>query len=104
VKLYCDACDATHDFTPGDVERIVYALEGMERDARLTHAQDRSGAGQCEPHGILSGDYAGHLEAEPTCLEEALGLASDSEGYAEHVNGGVEARRLIRREVVVSRS
>lgn len=95
MKLYCESCNALHKFKPGEVERIVYALEGMERDARLTHAQDRSGAAQCEPHGIESDRYPGHLEATATCLEEVLGMAGDSECYAEHVEASVHRRRLL---------
>ena len=80
MLLFCWSHNRAHRFTPGEGERIVYALMALLHDAELAHAQRQ------EPPAIDSRD-------DPICPEAALRLAYDSEGYAEHVEQGVECRR-----------
>jgi hypothetical protein len=80
VRLYCPCCNEVERFTPGEVERLVYALAAAESDARCASNGDRIDAG-CDPF------------SEVNCLEIMVGQSSDIEGYAETVNAWVECRR-----------
>lgn len=79
MRLFCDACNEVELFTPGEVERIVYALVGMEADERCA-VTPRLAAGR---DAMLN----------TVCLRTVLGYSRDSEMYAEHTNAAVEARR-----------
>lgn len=73
LNLYCWPCRTVHQFDLDDVEKIVYTLGASEWD------------GWNDAH-MPSGDE------HPQCLREILRLADNPEGYAEHVEQGVECR------------
>lgn len=82
MNLYCTACNRTHRYTAGEVERIVYALQAAEADERTADVQDRHDAGK-DPM------------VEAHCFNYVLALAGPgSEMYWEHVENMVENRRL----------
>ena len=76
MNLYCWPHNTVHDFTPDNVEQIVYALIAELEDA------EKSAPTQ-DPN------------AHPTmiCPQQALFLAREPEAYLEHVEQGVECRR-----------
>lgn len=80
--FYCDAHNTTHSLTPGQTERVVYALSGEVATAL------------CEPDGdrIYAGENA--WEKFP-CLLDYLGLSDSPEGYLELVESWVAARRAV---------
>ncbi len=87
MKLYCAGCNAVHTFTAGEVERIVYALQCAEVDART----ERNGA---ERHEAGEDSFGNEL-----CLDFALRYAGDTEVYYEGVENLVENRRLAARQI-----
>lgn len=70
ADLWCGPCDQCHQFTGGELERVVYALV-LEAEARVVDARELD-------------DEDGSL-----CLEELL---TDSEGTVR-VDAAVESRR-----------
>lgn len=86
MKLYCTDCNATHDFSAGEIERIVYALQGDLADALM------------KADGL---PWEGLPEESLECLESVLGGSYDSEVYQEWTQAHVERRRAdeARREV-----
>lgn len=78
MRLYCWNHNLVHQFTPGEVEQIVYAFTGLLFDARREE---------------VDGDYAEYHPKLMMCPKEALMLANDSECYLEHVEQGVACRR-----------
>lgn len=79
--FYCDGHNTTHSLTPGQTERVVYALSGEVATA------------QCEPDGdrINAGDNA--WQNFP-CVLDYLSLSNSPEGYLEVVDVWVDARRI----------
>lgn len=90
VNLACDIHMANHRFTTEEVERIVYALQGMLFDAQRD-----------EP---LSAEEMRMPEGERLCCpQEVLTLAGSTEGFRELVNvqreGRLQGERLrVRRD------
>lgn len=80
VRLYCWPCRTVHEFKADDVEWIVYALGALEVHAYQVASEDPE----------LGGDLG---RAGPTCLEEVLRVAGDSDMAAEHVEQGVQCRQ-----------
>lgn len=78
MNLYCWSHNTVHPFTPGDVEGIVYALT-----AQLGEAEKSEPIQDPREYPRL------------ICPKDALYLAGDSEAYLEHVEQGIESRRLI---------
>lgn len=76
MDLYCWPHITVHQFTPGEVEHVVYALTAMVFDA-----------GQREQSGE---EYA---PRRLVCPQTVLSLARDSECYLEQVEQGVTCRR-----------
>ena len=88
MKLYCNECGALHTFTAGEVERIVYALQAAEADARCAdNGPDRNDSG-IDP--MVSIDCLSNV------LEQWASHAYEL--YGEHVDAWVEARRTAVRE------
>lgn len=81
MKLFCNVCQELHQFTPGEVERIVYTLQGSRHDAVMT------------PLDSKIREY--HKEY---CLKSDLSMSYDGEGYSEHVYSLVESRRATQKE------
>lgn len=67
MTLYCEKCGLCHQFTGGEVERMVYALQGME-----CHA------GQQPEEQIQDPDD------DFRCLEEVLYLVACGPGVRGH--------------------
>lgn len=79
-ELVCSRCAELHPFTVGELERIVYALQGMEVDTRTAEAE--------KPHP---------WRAEEWCLREVLDLSRSVEGYGEYVEATHELRLNLQR-------
>lgn len=76
MNLYCWAHNTVHEFTPDDVEQIVYALTAWAYDSE---------AGTDE-----------HVDSKRmACPKTMLHMASESEAYLEHVEQGVECRKAL---------
>lgn len=84
MKLYCDRHDAVHQFSPSQVELIVYSLTCATAAAR------------CEPDGdrIFAGEDA---MANMPCSLDYLDMATSIEGFGEMTEAWVEARRTAAR-------
>jgi hypothetical protein len=83
VNLYCWPCRTVHEFKLKDVERIVYAL------------------GQAEVEALHLGGVIGQqteckelAAAGPSCPRDVLSAAGDGDLYSEHVEQGVECRKV----------
>lgn len=78
AELHCGPCDQNHTFTPGEIERLVYALA-----AEIRAVADSPRPGDPEP--VL-------------CLEELVTLSLELDGQREPVDAAVEARRAFDRQ------
>ena len=72
--LFCMRCVENHTFSPGEVEKIVYALQGLEADSNIEH-------------------HVVDAQNPLVCLTSALGMAEDLECYAEHVEACIKGRK-----------
>jgi hypothetical protein len=73
MQLFCEKCGENHEFTPIEVEHLVYGLNANladECNSATSHANKT---------------LYGWDDFEPECLNTQLGLAQDCEGYGEHV-------------------
>lgn len=73
--LYCHACNEAHQLTNGEVERIVYTLQGELGDYAI------GGLPQLEDH-----------EDAQRCLRSWLAASHDIEEYGEFTEAGVACR------------
>lgn len=81
MKLYCWKCKKVHQLTEGQVERILYAMQGELSDkATVTPYDTLKEIGRAYPQGYFF------------CLETHLGDSYDNESYGEHTNSLVELR------------
>lgn len=82
VPLFCLHDGQVHHFTPGEVERLVYCLQGVEYDAVM----DRQRAvGDATPPARQLDEF--------DCLQNVLAWSHELEMYAEHVEHQVLRRR-----------
>lgn len=75
MTIYCQRCDRTHRFTAGDVERMLYTLQGALHDAKQ------------EPDALK------YLDERGDCLKDVLRSSHHIEEYLEHTTACVDARR-----------
>lgn len=75
MRLYCHSCNETHRFTAGEVERIVYTLQGELGDWALGGLQKVE-----------------HHEDATRCLKGLLSASHDIEEYGEYTEAGVACR------------
>jgi hypothetical protein len=84
--LYCHFCNETHQFSNGEVERIVYTLQGELGDYAI------GGMPLVEQH-----------EEAQRCLRSWLSASHDIEEYGEFAEAGVACRLrstgVLRRDV-----
>ena len=80
MTLFCTCCGELHRYSPGDVERILYALQGAQADAYCEEAQGT------EPF------------EEVACLTAWLDSSHDPEAYLEWTDGWVQRRRECQKE------
>jgi hypothetical protein len=81
VPLWCDVCSQIERFTPAEAERIIYVLHGETVSAQTEPDGDRIHAGE---------DW----RTAVTCYRgDWLPMSRMSEGYAELVDGWVQARQ-----------
>lgn len=90
MKLFCigdhglrPGGSRVHEFTEGEVERILYTLQAMYASAVCTPDD-----GELELRGTSA------LTMQHPCLEEVLGWSEEPEMYLEWVNETVEARQV----------
>lgn len=76
MDLYCWPHNTVHQFTPGGVEQVVYALTAMVFASGQKHGEGE----EYSPRRLV-------------CPQTVLSLARDSECYLEHVEQGVTCRR-----------
>lgn len=75
--IYCLHDGQTHDFTVADLEQLVHVLQAVEHDTAVDAKH--------EAPNRTPDTY--------DCLQDLLGLASDSEAYLEHVTQQLLRRR-----------
>lgn len=81
MRLFCARCETTHKFTTGQIERIIYVLQGEMVNCRV---EGRSGP----PDPFAKED----------CLHDVLEMADPELGrYGEDVRVLVESRQNCRR-------
>lgn len=88
MKLYCNPHGTVHEFTAGEVERIVYALSGEVASALSEPDGDRIFAGEDGYERI-------------PCPKDYLEMSRSIEGYGELTEASVSARRRVERGLPV---
>lgn len=80
MNIYCSLCQANHQLTPGQAEKVIYALSGEVASALCEPEGDRIYAGQ-EGYDIVP------------CPLRMLQMAGDGEGYGEFVESLLASRK-----------
>lgn len=75
VKVYCYGCKKVHQFTPDEVERILYAGLGAWSDS-ANGIEEKTG-----------------FNLKDVCWNEVLSWSRDIECYEEFTEESLEARR-----------
>lgn len=85
MRVFCWPCNANHEYTPEQLEKIVYAMSALIADLSV------------DERGTPGGDAQLFLP----CYQEMLDMSVDADDYLEHVQQGIACRESVEQGVEI---